>query len=81
MAPSRPGSVRFAERHQVRQSFALLPRCSDARIRITKPSQSRVKKFIGGRRLPAAALFVKGPAKDELRRTIVLGSHSLGASD
>jgi len=60
---------------EFRQSFALLPRCSDPRIWITKPSQGRVKKFICGRSAPTRALSVEGPAKNELRRTIMFSSH------
>src|ERR1700744_5162533 len=60
---------------EFRQSFALLPRCSDPRIWITKPSQGSVKKFIGGRSAPTRALSVKGPAKNEFRRTIMFSSH------
>ena len=36
---------------------------------ISKPSESRIKKFICGRSLPTAALSIEGPAKNELRRT------------
>src|SRR6516165_5059261 len=61
---------------ELRQSFALLPRGSEPWIRISKPSKSRVKKFIRGQSLPAGALPVKGPAKNKLCRTIMLGSHS-----
>src|SRR5271165_2644150 len=62
-------------RDELRQSFALLPRRSDPWIWIAKPSESSVKKFICGRSLPAAALPVEGPAKNELRRTIMFSSH------
>ena len=57
------------------QSFALLLRCSDPWIGIAKPSESHVKKFIGGRSLSTGSLSVKRPAKYELRRTIVFSSH------
>ena len=58
------------------QSLTLLPRGSEPWIWISKPSKSRVKKFIRGRSLPTAALSVKGPAKNEFRRTIMFSSHS-----
>src|SRR5262249_57354860 len=54
---------------------SLLPPRSDPWIWISKPIESSVKKFIRRRSLPAAALFVKGPAKNELCRTIVFNSH------
>ena len=62
-------------RDEFRQSFALLPRRSDPWIWISKPSESSVKKFICGRSAPTAALPVKGPAKDELRRPIMFSRH------
>src|SRR5260370_5204082 len=62
-------------RDELRQSFALLPGRSESRIRISKPSESRVKKFICGRSLPTAALSVEGPTKNKLRRTILVSSH------
>src|ERR1700737_3377396 len=62
-------------RDELRQSFALLPWRSDSWIRIAKPSESRVKKFICGRSLSTAALSVKGPAKNKLCRTIMVSSH------
>src|SRR5215471_6987699 len=62
--------------NELRQSFALLPCCSEPRIWIAKPSQSGIKKFIGRRSAAAGALSVKRPAKDELRRTILFSSHS-----
>src|ERR1700688_3644847 len=61
--------------HQLRQPLALFPRCSDTWIGILKPSQSSVKKFICGRSAPTRALSVQGPAKNELRRTIIFSSH------
>ena len=72
--PSRTNKVRRCA-IELRQSFALLPRRSDPWIWISKPSESSVKKFICGRSAPTAALPVKGPAKNELRRTIVFSSH------
>src|ERR1700736_485330 len=60
---------------ELRQSLALLPCRSEPWIWISKPSESRVKKFICGRSLPTAALSVEGPAIDELRRTIMVNSH------
>src|SRR5271166_4840762 len=57
------------------QSFAFLPRRSQPWIWISKPSESRIKKFICGRSVPAATLFVEGPTKNELRRTITASSH------
>src|SRR5208283_1129394 len=62
-------------RHQLGQSFALLPRGSDPWIGISKPSESSVKKFICGRRASTSALPIKRPAKDEFRRTVMFGSH------
>src|SRR5271166_2291203 len=61
--------------HELRESFALFPRRSNARIWISKPRESSIKKFIRGRSAPAAALSVKRPAKDEFRRTIMFCSH------
>src|ERR1700752_4042476 len=61
--------------HQLRHPFALFPLCSDAWISITKPSQSSVQKFICGRSAPTRALSVEGPAKNELRGTIMFSSH------
>src|SRR5215472_6295769 len=62
-------------RDELRQSFALFPRRSEPRIWISKPTESRIKKFICGRSLPTAALSVEGPAKDKLRRAIMFSSH------
>src|ERR1700674_3978730 len=62
-------------RDELRQSFALLPGRSESRIWISKPSESRVKKFICGRSLSTAALPVEGPTKNKLRRTILVSSH------
>src|SRR6202047_1553779 len=60
---------------ELRQSFALCPRCSKPWIWIAKPTQSSVEKFISGRSAPAGALSVEGPAKNKLRRTIMVSSH------
>src|SRR5580704_14124821 len=62
-------------RHEPRQSFAFLPGRSESRIWVSKPSESRLKKFICGRSLPTAALSVEGPTKNKLRRTIMISSH------
>src|ERR1700720_4660038 len=62
-------------RDELRESLALLPRSSEPWIWISKPSESRVKKFICGRSLPTAALSVEGPTKNKLRRTILVSSH------
>src|SRR6516162_2215349 len=61
---------------ELRQPFAFLPRRSDPRVRVTKPNQSGLKKFVCGRRLSVGALPVKRPAKNELRKTIVFSRHS-----
>src|SRR5208282_6504948 len=42
---------------------------------ISKPSESSIKKFVCGRSAPTTALSVEGPAKNELRRTIMFNSH------
>src|ERR1700730_4117735 len=60
---------------ELRQSFALLPRRSEPWIWISKPVESRIKKFICRRSVPTAALSVEGPAKNELRRAIMFSSH------
>src|SRR4029077_14725282 len=62
-------------RDELRQSFALLPRRSESWIWISKPSESRIKKFIRGRSVPTAALSVEGPAKNKLCRTIMISRH------
>src|ERR1700760_2722958 len=62
-------------RDKLRQSFAFLPRGSEPWIWISKPSESRIKKLIRGRGLPTGALPIKGPTKNELRRTIMLSGH------
>jgi hypothetical protein len=58
--------------NELGQPFALLPRRSKPRIWVTKPSQSRVNKFIAGGGSAAGTLSVERPAKNELRRTIML---------
>src|SRR4029077_18481072 len=58
------------------QSFALLPRRSDPWIWIAKPSESRIEKFICRRSVPAGALPIERPAKNQLRRTVFFRSHS-----
>src|SRR5271157_3721580 len=62
-------------RDELRQSFALLPPRANPWIWISKPSESSVKKFVCGRSVPTRALSVEGPAKNELRRTILFSSH------
>src|SRR5215510_8546722 len=62
-------------RHELREPFPLLPRRSEPWIWISKPVESSIKKFIGGRSFPTGALSVKGPAKDELRGAIVFSCH------
>src|SRR5215469_16541771 len=62
--------------NELRQSFALLPCCSEPWIWIAKPAKSGIKKFVGRRSAAAGALSVERPAKYELRRTIVFSSHS-----
>ena len=62
--------------NQFRQSFALLPCCSQPWVWIAKPSQSGIQKFIGRGSVAAGALSVERPAKYQLRRTILFSSHS-----
>jgi len=62
-------------RDELRQSFALLPRRSEPWIWISKPVESSVEEFICRRSVPTAALSVKGPAKNKLRRAIMFSSH------
>src|SRR5260370_23380331 len=62
-------------RDELCQSFALLPRRSDPWVWIAKPSESRIKKFIGGRSASTSALSVERPAKNKLRSTIMFSSH------
>src|SRR5215471_16947189 len=61
--------------YELRESLALFPDSPKPRIRISKPSKSRIKKFICGRSAPTGALSVKRPAKKQLHRTIMLSSH------
>src|SRR5262245_5273473 len=62
--------------YQLRQPLALFPRCSEPRIGITEPSESRVQEFVCGRSASTGALSVQGPAKNELRRAIMFSSHA-----
>src|ERR1700730_2682415 len=62
-------------RDELRQSFALLPRRSEPWIRVSKPSESRINKFICGGSVPTGALSVEGPTKNKLCRTIMVSSH------
>src|SRR5271157_2847597 len=62
--------------HEFRQSLSLLPARSEPWIWISKPSVHSVKKFICRRSVSATALSVKGPAKNQLRRTVFFSSHS-----
>src|SRR5580704_9719038 len=62
-------------RDELRELLAFLPSRSEPWIWITKPSESRVNKFIVRWSISAGALSVKGPAKNELRRTVILTSH------
>src|ERR1700726_643682 len=62
-------------RDELRESLALLPRRSESWIWISKPSESRIKKFIRGQSVTTAALSVKGPAKNKLCRTIMVSRH------
>src|SRR5580704_12418836 len=62
-------------RNELRESLAFLPSPSEPWIWITKPSESRVNKFIVPWSISAGALPVKGPTKNELRRTVILSSH------
>src|SRR5271166_357234 len=62
-------------RDELCQSFAFLPRRSESWIAISKPSKSRIKKFICRRSIPTAALSVEGPAKNKLCGTILVSSH------
>src|SRR5271156_4144139 len=61
--------------NELSESLALVPCCSKPWIWISEPNESRVKKFIRGRSLPTRALPVKGPAKNQLRRTVFFSSH------
>ena len=73
--PSRTSKVR-----RCATSFANLSpfsqRRSDPWVGISKPAESRIKKFIGGRSASTGALPIERPAKHELRRTIMVSGHS-----
>src|SRR5271165_3259769 len=60
---------------ELRESFALFPSRSEPWVWISKPVESRINEFIGRRSASTAALSVEGPAKNELRRTIMFSSH------
>src|ERR1700744_534347 len=62
--------------YELRQSFAFLPSRTEARIRVAKPSESHVKKFIRGRSAPIRALSIEGPAENKLCGTIIASSHT-----
>src|SRR5215469_14939109 len=62
--------------NELRESLALLPCFSEAWIWISKPMESRIKKFIGRRSVAAGALSVERPAKNKLCRAILFSSHS-----
>src|SRR5271165_1148005 len=62
-------------RDELRQPFALFPSRSEPWIWITKPSKSRIKKFVCRGSVPGAALSVEGPTKNKLRRAIMVSSH------
>ena len=62
--------------NKLRESFALLPGRAQPWIRIAKPGQSGIEKFIGRRSVAPGTLPVERPPKYELRRTIVFNSHS-----
>src|SRR5271166_684914 len=62
-------------RDKPRQSFAFLPRRSEPWIWISKPAESRIKKFICRRSVPTGALSIKGPAENELGRTVAFGRY------
>src|ERR1700745_2024451 len=61
--------------YELRQSFALLPRCTDPRIWITKPTESHIQEFIRGRRTASCPLSVERPAKNELSRAKTFSAH------
>src|ERR1700675_1656860 len=61
-------------RDELRKSLAFLPQRSEPWIWISKPSESRIKKFICGRSVPTAALSVEGPAEKNIRSTIMFSS-------
>jgi hypothetical protein len=53
-------------RDEPRESLALLPRRSELWIWISKPVESRIKKFIRRRSATARALSVEGPTRNRL---------------
>src|SRR5262249_10739973 len=57
------------------QSFAPLPCGSKPWIRVTKPTECGVDKFIRGRSTSARTFPIERPAKDQLRRTVMISSH------
>ena len=63
--------------NELRQSFPLFPDRPDPGVGITKPTESGLQELFCGRRLSTGTLAVKGPAKNELRRTIAFSSHAL----
>src|SRR6478609_11744549 len=60
---------------ELSQSLALLPRRSEPWIWISKPSERSVQKFICGRSASTGTLPIERPAKNKLRRTIMVSSH------
>src|SRR5271165_5368194 len=62
-------------RDELRESLAFLPWRSDSWIRIAKPSESRLQKFVCGRSLPTGALSVEGPTKNDFRTAILFSGH------
>src|SRR6516164_236044 len=63
-------------RDKLGESLPLLPGGSEPRIWVSKPSQRGIKKLICRRSTPTSTLPVKGPTKNKLCRTIMLGRHS-----
>src|SRR6185312_6025111 len=61
---------------ELRQSSAFFPGGTEPWIWISKPSESGVEKFICSRSVSTGALSVKGPTKNQFRRTIMFSSHS-----
>src|ERR1700746_2012741 len=62
-------------RDELRESLALLPCRSHARIRISKTIERSIEEFICRRSTSACALSVEGPAENQLCRTIMLSPH------
>src|SRR5271166_2742961 len=62
-------------RDELRESLAFLPWRSDSWIRIAKPSESCLQKFVCGRSLPTGSLSVEGPTKNEFRTAILFSGH------